>query len=111
MATRSIPKTEWEQYFNRISKEMPAANVEMSVEGLDLGHQYFASKVPLEGITYDPASDMLTFFFEAFAHNVAAPRDLWVDERLDDLHSLSVVDSDGHQQIVVFHELLKLPPV
>jgi hypothetical protein len=65
MATRTIPKAEWEQYFDRISKEMPAANVEMSVEGLDLGHQYLASRIPLEGITYDPASDTLTFFFEA----------------------------------------------
>jgi hypothetical protein len=110
MATRTIPKAEWEQYFDRISKEMPAANVEMSVEGLDLGHQYLASRIPLEGITYDPASDTLTFFFEALGHNVAAPREVWVDERPDGLHSLAVVDSDGHQQIVVFHELLKLAP-
>jgi hypothetical protein len=35
---------------------------------------------------------------------------VWVDERPDGLHSLAVVDSDGHQQIVVFHELLKLAP-
>ena len=85
-------------------------NVEMSVEGLDLGHQYFVSGVPLEGITYDPANDMLTFFFEALAHNIAAPRAVWTDEGLDGLHSLAVVDSDGHQQLVVFRELLKLPP-
>jgi hypothetical protein len=83
---------------------MPVTNVELSVGGLDLGHPYLASKIPLEGITYDPMSDMLTFFFffETLAHDVDAPREVRVDERSDGLHSLWVVDSDVINRLSCF---------
>jgi hypothetical protein len=113
MPTRFLPTAEWEPYFDRISKliarQLPSARVELSVDGLDLGHQSISAKALLEGITHDPADDLLTFFLEGLEHNIVGPREVWLDEGPDGLHSIAVVDAEGHKQIAIFHELLPLP--
>lgn len=109
MSERLLPKAEWEDYFNRVSKQMQAVSVETSVDGLELGHQYLTSNALLEGASYEPATEMLTFFFKGLTHNVSAPREVFVDDGPEGLRSIAVVDSEGRKQIAVFHGLLELP--
>ncbi len=109
MTARSLPKTEWEDYFNRVSKQLPAVSAEISVDGLDVGHQYLTSNAVLEGVSYEPAKDTLTFFLKGLAHGISAPQEIWVDDDPKGLRSIAVVDSDGHKQIAELHSLLELP--
>jgi hypothetical protein len=104
-----LPKDQWKDYFDRVSKQMQASSVETSVDGLDLGHQYLTSNALLEGVSYERASETLTFFFQGLTHNISAPREILVDDGPEGLRSIVVLDSEGRKQIAMFHGLLELP--
>jgi len=110
MAPRSLPKAQWRQYFDRLSKHLPATYAEISVEGLDLGDQILTSKALLKGITYEPPSNMVTLLLEGLDHNIEGVEVVWVDDEPAGLRSVAFLDADGHEQIVVFHSALELPP-
>ena len=88
---------------------MPAEQVEIEVAGLDLGDQIETEWVLLNGISYDPRDDLLTVFTEGVDHNIPRPQTIRVDDGIDGLHSIEVTDADGHKQIVLLKEALKLP--
>lgn len=62
MATRQIPKEQWERYFDSLSNQAHArcqsshdacAKVSVTVEGEELGVETVAENAPLRGLFYD----------------------------------------------------------
>ena len=61
MQARKLDRSEWQAYFDRISKQIGGRRVEIEVASLDIGDQIGVEWVPLKGVTYDPASNSITF--------------------------------------------------
>lgn len=114
MATRTIEKSDWEAYLNRISKELGACLAEVEVAGLDIGDQIEAEGVTLTGVSYDPKDDLVLVGLlsrddKNVEHLVHKPVELVVDEAADGLSGLVVAGGDGQRTILRLKKPLALP--
>ncbi len=110
MALEKLDSAQWKDFFDRVSKELTGKLVEIEVEGLDLGDEIEAEWIPFTGVSYDPKDNVLSIFSNELEHMIHKPEEIWVDFGVDGLHSMEVVDKDGHKQIVVLKDELALPP-
>lgn len=110
MAAHAIPKSQWEIYFENISKHLQANQAELEVAAMNLGDQIEAEWVPLYGVSYDPKDDVIEFVLEGIDHLVRRPQEVYVDDDIEALHSIEVVDGNGVRHIARLKEALKLPP-
>ncbi len=115
MATRTIEKTDWAAYLNRVSKELGACLAEVEVAGLDIGDQIEAEWVTLAGMSYDPKDDVVAVDLvsqddKPVERLVNKPVELVADETVEGLASLVVADADGERTILRLKKPLALPP-
>jgi len=109
MGIRRLERREWRGFCIYASRVLIGKHVEMQVLSLQFGSQVGARRVPLFGMAYDPASDVLELLFgDELDHLIRAPRELYVDEGSLGIVSLQIVDSDGIRQIVTLHDPLLL---
>jgi len=110
MTIKALPKSEWESFFDRVSKTLGAKAAEIEVAGLDIGDQIEAEWLPLTGLAYDPKDDVFNVIAaDELDHLIRRPREIYVDLQVDGLHSVEIVDADDHKQIVQLKEPLALP--
>jgi len=95
MRAREIPKQEWKEYLDHVSKHMLAIIPEfttLEVLSADMGLQLETSRERLLGLTYDPKEDAVEFEFSGFVHRVLHPREIRVAEtETGQLQSLKVL--------------------
>ncbi len=110
MALEKLDSAQWKDFFDRVSRELTAKQVEIEVEGLDIGDEIEAEWIPFTGVSYDPRDDVLSIFSENLEHMIRKPKEIWVDIGVDGLHSMEVIDADDHKQIILLRDDLALPP-
>ena len=76
---------------------------------LDLGDQIVAEWIPLQGITYDTADDLLDVSFDRLTHMIRHPRDIVVEEGPGGVLSVAVALRDGSRQVIRLKQPLMLP--
>jgi hypothetical protein len=104
-----VPKAEWREFFDRMSKAVTGKWAEIEVASLDLGDQITAEWIPLIGITYDSKDDLLDVALDRYDHLIRHPRQIVVNQTDGSLTSVAVVDADGTKQIVNMKTPLALP--
>jgi len=109
MRTRKLEKTEWNPYFDRVSKALGGTLAEIEVASLSLGHQVEVNWLPLIGIAYDPKDDIVEIALQDLDHMIPKAREIAVEEAPDGLASVQITDSDGTRQIVKLRRPLMLP--
>lgn len=110
MATVQLDKSEWQPYFDRVSKALAGEQAEIEVSSLALGNQVEADWLPLYGITYDPKSDLVEVLVEGLDHLIHHPQSVFVDHNGGGLRSMEVIEEDETRQIVRLRGPLMLPP-
>jgi hypothetical protein len=109
MSIRRVERGEWSGFCIYASRVLVGKQVDMQVLSLQIGSQIEARRMPLFGMAYDPASDVLELLFgDELDHLIRAPRELYVDEGSLGIVSLQVVDSDGIRQIITLRDPLLL---
>ena len=107
---RTVPQSEWRQYFDRMSKALlPGSRAEIEVASPDIGDQIVAEWIPMIGVTYDSKDDLLDVALERDDHLVYHPKDIVVEESAAGLLSIAVTTADGTREIVRLKEPLALP--
>jgi hypothetical protein len=104
-----IPRTEWREFFDRVSKGLTGKWAEIEVASLDLGDQIAVEWIPLIGITYDSKNDLLDVALDRYDHLIRHPRQVIVNEADGGVTSVAVVDAEGTKQIVRMKQPLMLP--
>ena len=107
---RTIPKTEWRSFFDRMSQALLGKLAEIEVASMDLGDNIVAEWVPMIGITYDSRDDLLDVALDRANHLIRHPKEILVEEDENGLKSVAVLDGDGTRQIVNLRTPLMLPP-
>lgn len=111
VTTRNLDRSEWQGYFDRLSRSLPATEIELRIEALDLGDQIeLGPKATLVGIDYDPHRDTLEVATESASHRVSNPKAVMVEESGDRLNSVAVVDPKGRQHLLILRQPGQLPP-
>jgi hypothetical protein len=104
-ATRKLEPNQIQEYFDSFTKRFlrkEATNLaDVEVMSMDLGDQFEAEGVRLNGVTYDPASNELDVILEAGDHRVFKPSEVWVLEETDGfVRAIEVVLADGPKEII-----------
>jgi hypothetical protein len=113
MTIRRLEPSEWTGFCIRASRSFLGTQVEIEVASLEVGHQLQARRLPLQGMAYDPESDVLELLVGEMDHLIRAPRELYVDETPSGtgyLAYLQIIDANGVRQIVTLREPPMLPP-
>lgn len=103
--TKKLEPDQIQAYFDSFTKRFlrrEATNLaDVEITSLDLGDQFEAEGVPLNGVTYDPERNELDIFLEAGDHRVFKPSDVWVVEEADGfVRDIQVVLADGPTEII-----------
>jgi hypothetical protein len=109
MTTRKLEPTEWQRYFDRVSKRIPSMRVGVSILGDEIGVQTEAQGSALVGISWDHNDRVLTVDTASWSHRLERPAEIHVREQGGTLSSIEVVDADGTKQIVELEPLPALP--
>ena len=109
MALRTLDKTEWRSFCDRISRGLIGKCAEIEVLSLPLGSQIEAEWLPLLGVAYDSRNDVIEVALDGLDHLVQRPRELAVDVIAGGLVTVEIVDGDGARQIVRLRDPLMLP--
>src|SRR5215204_49229 len=105
----NVTKPEWRQFFDRFSSALSGTQAEVEVASLDLGDQIIADWIPLQGITYDTADDLLDVSFDRLTHLIPHPRDIIIEEEPAGISSVAIALRDGSRQVIRLKQSLMLP--
>src|SRR5581483_565984 len=95
----SIPKEQWREFCDRLTKDLTGLSAEVEIDSLDLGGQIEARSLPVLGIAYDPKDDLFEIALEGVDHLINRPRELEIVEGGGGVTSLRVIDQDSVQHI------------
>lgn len=109
MATVKLEKSVWQPYFDQMSTTLAGKQVEIEIASLKIGDQIDAEWVPLRGIAYDAANDIVNIMLEGLDHVVRKPRELYVEQGPLGVSSMEVIDADDARHIVKLRDPLLLP--
>ncbi len=109
MKTTEIAREDWGEFFDRVSRSLRGKQIDIEVDGLDIGTQIEASKLSLNGLSYDHKDDVFVITTEVIEHLIHEPQQIFVSGDEDGFDSLEITTGDGGKQIVSFSEPLALP--
>lgn len=109
MSIHVLENRRWQPYFERVSKELGATEVEIEVTGLGIGDQVHSDWVTLNGLSYDPKADTMEVTAGPVDHRIYHPREVTVDDDMEGLHSISVINTEGHREIIKLRKPMMLP--
>lgn len=107
MPIRRLERDQWKEFFDHVAGGRYAT---IELASPQLGLQVQASAVLMEGITYEPRSDVLAILCQGLEHVVHKPEEVYVDTVLGELSSLAVRNEEGEVQIITLRRLRALPP-
>jgi hypothetical protein len=105
----NVPKPEWREFFDRFSSALSGKEAQVEVASLALGDQIVADWVPIQGITYDTADDLLDVSLDHLTHMIRHPRDIVIEEGPGGVSTVAVALRDGSRQVIRLKQPLMLP--
>ena len=105
MESKKITKKQWQNYFDTFSikylKDEQPEYIEIQLLSEDMGAQKEIQWTPLQGITYDPKSDILEIQVDKMDHLISHPEEIYVNEEEDGwLTGMMVIRKDGEKSII-----------
>lgn len=100
MSTGQLEKSEWEGYFDRLSKQLVAENAKVELAALKVGDRIALDSVRLLGLSYDPKDDVFEVATAAVDHLIQHPRAIYLDEGPDGIRRIEVVDADNIREVI-----------
>lgn len=108
MKNRAIHRNERSTYFDMLSKMVQGQEVEIEVAGLDVGDQVESDWSLLNGVSYDPKSDIIFVATKDFEHQIIKPEEIISAQDDRSINAVYIKDSDGHVQSIKFRQLLMI---
>ena len=109
MKTREIARDGWPEFFDRVSGSLQGKKIFIEVDAPDLGAQIEASKLSLNGLSYDRKGDIFIISTEVIERLIHQPRKIFVSGDEDGFDGLEITTEGGDAQIISFSEPLALP--
>lgn len=104
MAIRTLPRAQWNDYFDAFSGTKSNTGridyAEIRILSPEDGVQPQTSWLPLQGLTYDPKDDLLEVIVTGLDHLIGHPETIYLDEEEGHLDRFEVVRRDGTKEII-----------
>jgi Family of unknown function (DUF5335) len=115
--SRQIPRSEWRQYFDDFSRNLPALVASIEVDGPETGAQIEAERGLLTGISYDDRDDIVVIVLDApggtredLERNVSQPQQIYVADDEAGETVVDIEDAEGNKTLVRIEPAPALPP-
>ncbi len=111
MATKKLNKTEWEKYFDAVSKNLKGVEGQLEVVSEELGDQVEVEWSFLEGLSYDPKDNVFEIQFTEGKHDhlIQNPTEIYVEEEAGTLKAVEVIKEDGTKFVLRLKPAPALP--
>ncbi|MGE0080075.1 MAG: DUF5335 family protein [Thiohalomonadaceae bacterium] len=109
MATMDLDRSSWHAYFDDMARKTRGNQVYLETTGMRVGSQRETDWLSLNGITYDPKSDVLEVVTDKLDHLISHPSAISIDYDAEGLHNVSVIDAEGNRQLIHLKEPAPLP--
>ncbi|RUM28251.1 MAG: hypothetical protein DSY42_08700 [Aquifex sp.] len=110
MGVVKLTKEEWKDYFEKLSKNLPAVEAQFEVLDKNVGNQIEVEYSPLLGLSYDPKDDVFEIQFrESHDHLIYHPQEIYINEDNGKITSMEIVDKEGTKYILRLKSAIPLP--
>ncbi|WP_456401547.1 DUF5335 domain-containing protein [Persephonella sp.] len=109
MGIRKLEKSEWENYFDSLSKKLGAKEVQIEIINEEIGDQIETWWQNLTGLSYDPKDNDFEVAAERHDHLIHNPVEIYVDEDVDGVKTVEVIQEDGTKHIIKLRSPAALP--
>jgi len=111
MTTKKLERSEWEMYFDSVSKNLKGVEGQLEVVNEELGDQVEVEWSFVEGLSYDPKDDVFEIQFTEGKHDhlIQNPVEIYVNEEAGTLQSVEVVKEDGTKFVLKLRPAPALP--
>lgn len=110
MFTRHIPRSDWKDFFDTVSRTHPGKQVVIEIIRMELGAQPEEEWALLNGVSYDPNDDACYIFTNIIKHFIHHPTRIFSLEEGTNIRSIEIVDDEGTRQIIMLKDPIGLPP-
>jgi len=110
--TRVVPKQEWHDFLEQLTKDHERDRVTIEVVGEEFGDQFEGTALPLDNIEYDHKDDVMVVAVAdrsgdspvVLRHFVRNPEKMFFEPELGHgVWALDLISRDGSQTIVTSH--------
>ncbi len=113
MALKRIDRSEWQDFFDKVSKSMKDQQAEIEVAAFSVFDQIEAEWLTIIGISYDPKDDIISVYLENekgdnLDHLIHRPEKVEVYYKDDAITEFSILSNDGSDTIIRLKSPLKL---
>jgi hypothetical protein len=109
MTTKKLERSQWQRYFEKVTKHLPSMRVGLSIMGEKIGVQPETEGSTLIGISYDPTDEVFEVATPNVSHRVTNPEEIYVREQAGRLSSVEIISADGTKQLIELKPLPSLP--
>ena len=105
-----VPRQEWEQAFNKLSRLYDGAMVSIEVMNREIGDQREVDKQPFRGISIDSTGVSVhvgSARASHLGHRISSPMNVWIDSGRDGkIEAIEITASDGTMTLLHFRSPL-----
>ncbi len=100
MSWKKLQESEYETYFDALSKRCVDEKVEIDIMAISVGSQQQTRWIPFIGISYDPPEKTISIISEYIDHRIKQPREVYVEETDDGITSIRISSGDGYEHLL-----------
>ncbi|HEB70079.1 MAG TPA: hypothetical protein ENI88_10745 [Desulfobulbus sp.] len=104
MARKKLEESEYEAYFDSLSKGMKEQVAEIEVMAVGIMDKEQTGWIPCYGISYDPPEKTISIMCEYIDHNIKKPREVWVKESDSGIAAIEITGAEGYIHLLKFKE-------
>ncbi len=108
MSWKKLEESEYERYFNELSKALQDEKVEIEIMALSVGAQQQTRWIPFIGISYDPPEKTISIISEYIDHRIKQPREVYIEDTGSGITSIKISGGDGYEHLLKLKEPVSL---
>lgn len=108
MHSKEISQTDWQAYFNKVTKSLANRAASVEVTGFNVGDEMLAKGIMLQGLSYDAKNNLMEVSSEKFHHLIHSPKRIFVSNEGGNIDSVEIIDGEETRHIIRFLHPLPL---
>jgi len=108
MTWKKLEESEYEAYFDTLSKALRDEKIEIEVMAPAVGDQQQTRWIPFIGISYDPPEKIISIISEYIDHRIKQPREVYVEDTDGGIASITISGGDGYEHLLKFNKPVSL---
>lgn len=102
MSWKKLQESEYESYFDELSKRAKEKLAEIEVMAVGVSDREQTTWIPFYGITYDPPEKIVSIISEYIDHHIKKPGEVNVHEVDGGVDTIEIIGGDGYKHRLKF---------